>query len=893
METAPFLVPLVILVPAIGTFINFFWGAKMGERAAAYIAVAAAAFTFVVSLWIFGYLVATHGHPIVVDPAPFFNGWLRIGGDMPLNMPWQFRVDTLTGNMLLVVTGVGTLIHIYSVGYIHGDPKAPIFMAYLNMFLAFMLILVTGNNLLMMFVGWEGVGLCSFLLIGYWWDKKGEKGWQNSNAARKAMILNRVGDFGILMAIFLTFWTFGTADYYSSGEVNSPCAALEAVIHDGHETGADVSSYEDALHTFEENSHSVCVASHGAAEHSEEPTVEGEVPAEEHGEVAEEHGEVAASEEHGEEAAHGETHYAASDLDNSAFIYPGQFGIFRQAEILFSLEPAVYDEDGELVSPAEEIPWYLNAAGETVSKDREIEIGGMKLDIKVVVGLIALFLLLGAAGKSAQIPLFVWLPDAMAGPTPVSALMHAATMVTAGVYLLVRSSTFLELVPEVRAVVAIIGAATALVAGIIAVGQWDIKRVLAFSTVSQLGFMVASIGVGGYVAAMFHLTTHAVFKALLFLGSGAVIHGVEHGHHHVHEHGHHDDEHHDEHHEEEFDAQDMRNMGGLRKKLPFTFYTYMIGTFGLMGLPFFAGFFSKDEILLTALNTAFSPDSDPLTATASLVVLTVLTAAAFLTTFYMWRQIQMVFYGEPRSEAANHAGGNSAWMIIPLIVLAYGTITVGFINYGNGFGLFDWFFPEDGRYWYEHFLAAAIPVVTAHTPPVFNWLLALATSVALPAVAIAFAHSIYAGNKAVVGRNEAEHELGQDPLYASASSRPLWIAANRRLYWDDLYHAIFLRPYEAIGKFLATTLDWNFWHDYFHNNIIKKGFDFVGNILAKPVDAGLIDAVVNGTGWLIRLLSRRSRGIQTGYVRTYAVALFVGVVVVIVLMLLPLLTNGS
>jgi NADH:ubiquinone oxidoreductase subunit 5 (subunit L)/multisubunit Na+/H+ antiporter MnhA subunit len=881
METAPLLVPLVILVPALGTFINFFWGAKMGERAAGYIAVAAAAFTFFVSMWIFGYLNASHGLPVVVDPVPFFNGWLRIGADAPVNMPWQFRVDTLTGNMLLVVTGVGTLIHIYSVGYIHGDPKATRFFAYLNMFLAFMLILVTGNNLLMMFVGWEGVGLCSFLLIGYWWDKKGETGWQNSNAARKAMILNRIGDFGILMAIFLAFWTFGTVDYYSAGEINSPCYALESA------------GYETELHDYEASSHSVCVGHHAAAtegEHAAEGEVAVEGEAAEHGtETEAEHGE-AATEEHGEEVAgeHGGEHLTADQLDNSSFeLY--QLGMFAQAERLIALG------DGETIQQDINHDGDFDDHNET--RSRAIAIGPWTLDVSTVIGMIALFLLLGAAGKSAQIPLFVWLPDAMAGPTPVSALMHAATMVTAGVYLLVRCSTFLELVPEARAVVAVIGATTALVAGFIALGQWDIKRVLAFSTVSQLGFMVAAIGVGGYVAAMFHLTTHAVFKALLFLGSGAVIHGVEHGHHHVHEHAHHDDEHHDhdEHHEEEFDAQDMRNMGGLRKKLPFTFITYLIGTFGLMGLPFFAGFWSKDEILLTALTNAFfgGENVDVLSSTVALYVFGVLTVAAFFTTFYMWRQIQMVFYGEPRSEAANYAGGNSAWMIVPLVVLAWGTITVGFMNYGNGVGLFDLFFPESARYWYEHFLASAIPVVAAHEPLTFNWPLAIATSILLPAVAIAMAHSIYAGNKAVVDRNEEAHELGKDPLFANAGTRPAWVAANRRAYWDDLYHAVFLYPYERIGRFLATTLDWNFWHDYFHNNIIKKGFDALGNFFAKPVDAGVIDFVVNGTGRLINFFSGRSRGIQTGYVRTYAVALFVGVVVVIVLMLLPLLTNGS
>ncbi|GAB5491822.1 MAG: hypothetical protein Phog2KO_20370 [Phototrophicaceae bacterium] len=924
METFPLLVPLLILVPAIGTFINFFWGAKMGERAAGYLASGASIFTFIISLLIFNYLSGSHAPGVVVEPF-LFDGWIRIDAlDFAVNIPWEFRIDSLTGTMLLVITGVGSLIHIYSIGYIHGDEKAPRFFAFLNMFLAFMLLLVTGNNLLMMFVGWEGVGVCSFLLIGYWWDKKGEIGWQNSNAARKAMILNRVGDLGILMAVFLTFWTFGTLDYYKSGESSNVCYMLESNEHAGS-LEATTLEYEEAL----ENEHCEHHGEEAEGEHGEEDShsdeegvevVDGEDHSEEdadhsedtageddHGEGDEDHSEdatgeddhseeddhaVVAGDDHSEDDGHGsdEDHhghsYTIAQLDNSLF-NPNQLGIYNQAELLMELE------EGET------IPWAYNAlTDEWTERGREVQMGPFTWDIKLVLGMIVLFMLLGAAGKSAQIPLFVWLPDAMAGPTPVSALMHAATMVTAGIYLLVRSSVFLDLVPEARFVVAIIGSLTAFAGGLAAVGQWDVKRVLAYSTISQLGFMIAAVGIGAYVAAMFHLVTHAVFKALLFLGSGSLIHGVEHGEHHVHEHHGHGDDHHDDHHDDHaFDAQDMRNMGGLAGKMPITFITYLVGTFGLMGLPFFAGFWSKDEILLEAyLKSFFEPSLSPLEIFGALFVLGVLTIAAFFTAFYMWRQIQMVFFGDTRSEAAEHAPESVAWMTVPLVILALAVFWVGFINLPKGTFIFDWVGNwgwHGGFHGFGHFLETTIPSISEHAAPDFNWLIAISTSVILPAVAIFLAHGFYAGNKAVVDRDEEHGELGKDPLYKNPATRQLWVAANRRLYSDDIVNALFLYPYERIGKFLAETLDWNFWHDYMHNNVIKAGYDAVAEILSKPVDVGIIDAVVNGVGKVVSFFSGRSRGIQTGYVRTYAVAVFVGVVVVIVLMLLPLLLNGS
>lgn len=883
MDSYANLIPLVILVPAIGALINLFLGHKLGERLSGLVGVTASVLAFIFSVLIFAYLsdpaVVTG---IVIDP-PLLDGWIRIGSDagFSVNIPWQFRVDTITAVMLLVVTGVGSLIHIYSIGYMHGDPKYARFFAFLNMFMMFMLILVTGNNFLMMFVGWEGVGVMSYLLIGFWWDKSAPVGWRNSDAARKAMIANRVGDFGIIMATILIFWTFGTVNYYSPGEVANSCYVLEHAESISAEQAEHGECDAEAVEAFATGA----VGEHeeGEAEGSEEATeesseVEGEANAGivlvQETETEGEHAEEAEAEgEHGEEAAHG-AHMSVEDMTNANFM-PDQMGVFAQLDALVNLD------EGET------IPWAVSPDGTVIERGREVQFGPYSADISVVLFLIIVFIVLGVSGKSAQIPLFVWLPDAMAGPTPVSALMHAATMVTAGVYLLVRSNVFITYSPEGRLLIAIIGTATALVAGLTAVGQWDIKRVLAFSTVSQLGFMVAAIGVGAYVAAIFHLVTHAVFKALLFLGSGSVIHGVEHGEHHVHElhaHDHHGD-HHDDH-GEPFDPQDMRNMGGLRARMPITFVTYLIGTFALSGLPIFAGFWSKDEILLDALVHG-GESTNVLDQLSGFIVFFGLLVAAGFTAFYMWRQIQMVFFGEPRSEAARHAPESVPSMTIPLIVLAIGATFIGLINVPGGAWPFTLFYK---LHEFGHFLEASIPSITTGHTLDFNWLLAgLATAVAFGAIFLA--HSIYAGNKAVRGEHGAVD--GRDPLQDNGSTSQIFTAANRRLYWDDFYFAVFIRPYQRIAAFFADVIDWNFWHDYVHDKVIKRGYDTISQLLANPLDIGLIDGAVNGVGRLVSYLSGRFRTAQTGYVRTYAVVLLLGVVAVIVLMVLPLIPIGS
>jgi NADH-quinone oxidoreductase subunit L len=665
--------------------------------------VTASALSLVVSVLQFFSLRAAHGHEVIVH----FADWLEIGN---FSVPWEFRVDTLSVTMMLVVSGVGTLIHLYAVGYMHydvrykGDPKSYArFFIYLNLFIAMMMILVSGNSYLMLFVGWEGVGLCSFLLIGFWYTKNPDatEGTENTYAAKKAFIANRVGDFGFLMAMFLTFWHFGTLNFD---------------------------------------------------------------------------------------------------------------GVFEQAAHFHGSETLI---------------WWI--AG---------------------------FMLLGVTGKSAQIPLFVWLPDAMAGPTPVSALIHAATMVTAGVYLVARSAPVFNAVEGVHTLVALVGAATALFAATIAVGQYDIKKVLAYSTVSQLGFMVAAVGMGAYVAGMFHLVTHAFFKALLFLGSGSVILAVERGHHPLVETGDADpdrghDDHHDDHHGEHFDPQDMRNMGGLRKKIPWTFWTYMAGTLALAGIFPFAGFWSKDEILLDASHFE-----------ATKWVYGLLVAAAIFTAFYMGRQVWMVFFGKPRHHAAEEAKESPWTVIVPLVALAVLATVGGFMNW-----------PFEGGHQFGHWLEYTLKVSTGHELHVPEFDFGVAIQSTLLAVAAIFVSWLIYGRKPM--------QSGQEDPLAKALG-PIFKGMNAKWWVDELYQAVILTPYEKLAKFFSINVDWNFWHDWFHERVIRDNFKGLAKFLSTWFDPKVIDdtfsrRLVNGLRTSAQGLSK----LQTGFVRNYALAVFTGVVAIL------------
>ncbi len=835
MENLPLLVPLVIFVPALGAIINFFFGARLGEKWSGYIGCFASILAFIVSLFLLSWVTGTNGSAAVVNP-PFFDGWLRIES-IDLDISWQMRVDSLSVTMMLVVTGVGSLIHMYARGYMHGDKWYPRFFAYLNMFLAFMLVLVTANNFLMLFVGWEGVGLCSFLLIGFWWDKKAPEGWKNSNAARKAFIVNRIGDFGLLMAMFLIFWTFGTLDFVKMGELPNT----------------------EAKYLVNWREHNGLLPHESDAVHSEE-TAAGEDDHADDGHGAKYECVPAAAKSHGDD-------HAAEHSDDG----------YGKANPLAKDIRALYCDNHRFDT---DLLGVFGQTTERFGKGEPVDFGGFQIAFEDVIFLIALFMLLGVTGKSAQIPLFIWLPDAMAGPTPVSALIHAATMVTAGVYLMVRSNVFLWELNHagyvLGLIITLVGAGTALVAGFIALGQWDIKRVLAYSTISQLGFMVAAVGIGAHVAAMFHLVTHAVFKALLFLGSGSVIHGVEHGHHHAHDHGHGDDDgHHDD-----FDPQDMRNMGGLRKRMPITYLTYLVGTLGLAGIFPFAGFWSKDEILADAWFEGFE-----LNETSGFIAFGMLLVAAAFTAFYMWRQVVLVFFDDARSEAAERAPESSGAMLLPLVILAIFTCVIGLINVPKATPIFDGIYhPYEFKHFLEHSL---VSVSRGHTLD-FNLLIA-GIALALGIISIVIAHRVYKG-KGLASSN-------RDQLETSAPSRGLFKLANARLYWDEFYAALIEKPFNRLADFLADRVDWEFLHDYFHDRIIKRGFDTIGDILSKPIDLGIVDGAVNGVGLFVQRASNWMRRSQTGYVRLYAVVLFIGVVAVILVMLIPfigaLLQSGA
>jgi NADH-quinone oxidoreductase subunit L len=701
-----FLAPGLVLVPILGLLINAIFGRNFSEKVVGTVASLASGAAFVISVLLAYSVAINHGHAVSVP----FAEWIHIGN---LELDWTFRVDSLSATMMLVVSGVGTLIHIYAIGYMHEDVRFKHeegrftrFFIFLNLFIAAMMILVSGDSYLMLFVGWEGVGLASFLLIGFWYemDTLGRPSWANSNAAKKAFITNRVGDFGFLMAGFLMFW------------------------------------------------------------------------------------------------------------------YLGSF----QFDEVFAAAPAI----------AEASPWVIVA--------------------------ITLFMLVGVAGKSAQIPLYIWLPDAMAGPTPVSALIHAATMVTAGVYLVTRSASIYTLVPQAQYIVAMVGAATALFAATIAVGQYDIKKVLAYSTISQLGFMVAAVGMGAYVAGMFHLITHAFFKALLFLSAGSVILGLERGHHaHAHhaahdekpkgkkkegkkeEHGHgHDD------HGEVFDPGDMRNMGGLRKTMPVTFWLYMIGTLALAGIFPFAGFWSKDEILLDAKLHFTS-------------IYWQLSIAAFFTAFYMGRQIWMVFFGEARTDAAKHAQESPRVMTVPLMVLAVLSVVGGALN-----------LPFEGFHNLGHWLEYTLGEVEAL--PLDLGVAGISTVLALLAILISWL---------IYGRNPLK--LNQpDPL-----KKPLgfvFTGMENKWFVDEGYFALIINPFKKASAFLADVIDWRFWHDFVHDTVILGTYNWLSEIaLNEYADQKGIDAFANWLGTATQSVSATLRKLQNGFVRSYALSVLLGVVLIL------------
>jgi NADH-quinone oxidoreductase subunit L len=706
-----YLAPWIVIFPVAGLLINLIAGQRFNEKVIGIVASAASGLAFLVSVLLAYSLV---GHPDAVRWT--IGEWIHAG---TLQIDWTFRVDTLSTTMMLVVSGVGTLIHIYAIGYMHEDVRIKSdpsrfsrFFIFLNLFIAAMLILVSGDSYLMLFVGWEGVGLCSFLLIGFWYelDTLGRPSWANSDAAKKAFVVNRIGDFGFLIAAFLIFWGFGSLQF-------------------------------DA--------------------------------------------------------------------------------VFDQVQTISAIN-----------SP--------------------------------LIVAITLFMLLGVAGKSAQIPLYVWLPDAMAGPTPVSALIHAATMVTAGVYLIARSAVLYSAAPAAQFIVAMVGALTALFAATIAVGQYDIKKVLAYSTISQLGFMVAGVGMGAFAAGLFHLVTHAFFKALLFLSAGSVILGMERGHHHLAQHsarderkpkavpssahGAHTDESLHSQAQEIFDPADMRNMGGLRKTMPITFWVYMVGTLALAGIFPFAGFWSKDEILAAAFSKGYT------------AVYWLLTIAAFFTAFYMGRQIWMVFFGEPHHEAAAKAEESPRVITVPLMILAALSILGGALNLPKalvGEGL-----AEKLSVWLEHTISIQ--------PGEFIGSVAL-ISTGLALLAILLSWTLYGRQPLKAGE--------PDPLKKLLG--PVFTGMERKWFVDEGYKALFVNPFMNIARITADVIDGRFLHDWFHEKVLLGGYNFICNILLdRYADQRGIDAFFNSIAQWTKDASASLRRLQNGFVRSYALAVLIGVIAI-------------
>jgi NADH-quinone oxidoreductase subunit L len=648
------LIWLIPLLPLIGVLINGFFGRRMSLKAVGFIACGVVLAAFLIGVGAIWQLAQLPSEARQFETE--IGAWLPLGslgeGGHQLNIPWGFALDTLSAVMLLVVAGVGFLIHVYSIGYMAHEKDYARFFVYLNLFMAMMLMLVLGNSLLVLFVGWEGVGLCSYLLIGFFYDKPFDTrtGLSCADAGRKAFIVNRIGDFAFLIGMLYLVLEFGTLKY----------SELTPMLQHGH---------------------------------------------------------------------------AAEGL----------------------------------------------LAG------------------------IAILLFIGACGKSAQIPLYVWLPDAMAGPTPVSALIHAATMVTAGVYMVCRMSALFSAAPEAMAIVATVGALTAIFAATMGLTATDIKKVLAYSTVSQLGYMFAAAGVGAYIAAIFHLMTHAFFKALLFLGAGSVIHGMS-------------------------GEQDIQKMGGLRAKMPSTHWTFLVAMLAIAGIPIFAGFFSKDEILAGAWFGGHK------------TVWTVLVIGAGVTAFYMMRLYYLVFRGKFRGtkDQWSNVHESTKWMTVPLMILAVLSIVGGWIGiptvlaFGADINIF--------HHWMEPSITAAgghgageHAAEAAHSVGL-EWAL-ITIAIMIAACGIWLAWSVY--------RQEGRAEG------IAKRSGPIYTLL-RNLYWvDELYEAFVIKPFYVLSRWFTTFDRW------------------------------VVDGLVNATGITADIAGQVVKLLQTGLVRNYALMFLLGVVAIL------------
>ncbi|MFZ2488235.1 MAG: NADH-quinone oxidoreductase subunit L [Anaerolineae bacterium] len=746
---------LIYLIPVFPflAFVAIVLFANRSKQLSGLLAITGIALSWIVSWLVFFPAWSNHHfaeHPIHLPliAIPTGESALHLG----------FVVDPLTAIMMFMVPFVCLMIFIYAWGYMgvgkpelllnkggHGDhdthdahshddhgnlaaqhagergwpagpenvdPLASRFFAYVSLFATGMLGLILADNLLLLFVFWEIMGLCSYLLISFWFARRYDdpKRIRPMQAGLKAFLTTRVGDAIMFSGMMLLY-------------------AAAAVITKGE-----------------------------------------------------------------------------AGLTFSALFKP---------EVLEGLQHVTLPVVGSLAT------------------------------------LIAILIFFGAIGKSAQFPLHVWLPDAMEGPTPVSALIHAATMVSAGVYLIIRMyPVMIAGMTPALTFIGFIGAFTALFAGIIAVAQTDIKRVLAYSTISQLGFMFAALGIGAYVAAAFHLITHAFFKALLFLSSGSVIHGMEHGEHHAHAHG--------EHEVANFDANDMRFMGGLRKKMPATFLAFLAGGLALAGFPFItAGFWSKDEILAEAW---YAISHGEWNQGLAVYVFVMLVLAAFLTAFYTWRQISMTFLGKPRTVSAQHASESSKAMVIPLLILAVFAILLGFVGVNGGFPILGQLLGDNP---FHHFIGGLAETleIEAHTVP-FSWIPVLfSLVVALGGLGLGWL--IYGR----AGKGWQVHDQ-LDPVEAAMRKMGLgglYNAMRNKFYFDELYNAIIIRPAMAFSRFAA----------WFDRTIINGVVDTVGRLgnglayVFARFDSMFIDGIVNGFGSLANRAGSMLRTVQTGQGQTY------------------------
>ncbi|HEX4925735.1 MAG TPA: NADH-quinone oxidoreductase subunit L [Bdellovibrionales bacterium] len=637
-----FLIATCLLAPFIGFLINGFMYRQKNPYLAGALATGAAATSFVCSLLLYFDLVRMPAEARNIT-VTFFE-WFGVAG---LSVPAAFTVDQISSVMILIITGVGSLIHLFSVGYMSHDERPSKYFAYLNLFLVNMLLLVLGDNLLVMFVGWEGVGLCSYLLIGYWFKDE-----EKAAAGMKAFVVNRIGDAGLLLGIFFLFAHFGTVNF---GALNAAAAQLTP------ETG-----------------------------------------------------------------------------------------------------------------------WGI-------------------------VTIACLFLFVGAMGKSAQIPLYVWLPDAMAGPTPVSALIHAATMVTAGVYMIVRLNALYVAAPITMTIVATVGAVTALMAATIGLTQWDIKKVLAYSTVSQLGYMFLGVGVGAFGPGMFHLMTHAFFKALMFLGAGSVIHAM---------------------HEE----QDMRYMGGLKKYIPITHWTFVFGWLAILGLPPFSGFFSKDEILWQAYH---SPRGHIIFWIMGVV-------GAGLTAFYMTRLMALTFWGKSRVPSKTHPHEAPPTMTVPLIILAVLSVTGGWIGIPH---VITHTFHVDIPNVFQDWLSPRLTAVPNQTEadPMLEWIF-MGVSVGLAGCSAWLAYYLY-----VLKPNVLDDVYSKLRLVHKVFYNKYWV--------DEAYFAFIIRPIVAFSRFLWSKFD---------VLVIDKATYLISDLILEG--------------------GRGLKGYQSGNVQQYALYMVIGLVAILLLL---------